>query len=195
MNIYATIGIISGIAIAVFVITMYIRGNRLDKKLKDACDREAKIGGDYTDFQYSYTTRGGIEVESVVKLPDAALNAMESGINNQIRRYNAYKPDWKKGTKLIDYAVLVVKPMDYTEPTGPNNNRIACLSVYGGIKSAGTVVGALNSRLGRPYIVVAHQANENWADMWFFQQAVDYESEHVRELYAWIDEFLQCALS
>lgn len=130
-------------------------------------------------FQYQVTTPGGVNVQSTVVVPAAALATIDAAISLQIDRISAARPAWVNYRRLDQYSVLLVDPTAYSEIDLPG---APLLQLRGGT-TAGTVIGILGTvkTVDRSYIVVPHQAGQQWRFMDFFFQAIRNESEHARE--------------
>lgn len=140
---------------------------------------------------YKYTTPKGAIVESVVPVPQPALEALDRGFQRQIDRFDqmfAAFPRWPhevRGTK-----VFFIHPNRLTAPPGDTTVYPPCSleSIPGapclyanGIKTAGTVLGTddLWNELSRdPVIILPHQADSNWQFLEYLAAAAHNEREH-----------------
>ena len=150
-----------------------------DKGIYAALD-SVGIPASVAQFRYQVKTPGGVQVQSTIVVPAAALAAIDAAIGLQIERISAARPAWTSYRRLDQYSVLLVDPMAYSEIDLPG---APLLRLHGGGLTAGTVIGILGSRktVDRSYIVVPHHAGQDWRFMDFFFQAIRNESEHARE--------------
>lgn len=134
-------------------------------------------------FAQTYTTPQGVSVRSTVPVPPAALQSIDTGINNQIVRHNAAYPKWDKGKAFPEYRVLFVDPMAFNQYTDPGSPAL----LINGVQSAGTVIGMTEGNLSpvkEPYIVLPHQQDSQWSHADYLMHSAWNESEHYRE---WIN--------
>lgn len=130
------------------------------------------------DVPYAFRTPGGVSVSSVTNyVPDAALEAIDEGIRNQIERISAAHPEWAARANLVDYRVMFINPMAENVETDPGS---PALIVYG-IQSAGTCVGIGGDGFTLDFIVLPHQVDTSWAHIDYLMHSAWYESEHIRE--------------
>ncbi|MCZ2392217.1 MAG: phage virion morphogenesis protein [Acidobacteria bacterium] len=162
----------------------------------DALDTQAGIPMHVAKFKYTYRTPEGAEVLSTVEVPSLALDLIDEGIENQLTRINAAKPDWSRFKQISDYRVLLVDPMATNQVTEPGSPAIIVSRFgYPQSQTAGTCLGVMwqprwnadgsytlpGTGLDHPYIVVPHQSNQGWHFRDYFMRSVWHESEHIRE--------------
>ena len=137
------------------------------------------IPGTAAEFRYSYTTPGGVSVQSTQEIPPRVLDIIDTSINLQITRISLARPTWNNHISLSNYSVLLIDPTAYSQIDLPG----APLIQLPGGTTAGTVIGIHGTRktVDLSYIVVPHQNGQNWRFLEFFSQAVYNESEHDRE--------------
>lgn len=173
------IGIMVVAAVVIYFARKYIRG---PVQYKDEMVHAfVSIGVDkkYWTPQHTYTTAGGVPVESADPIPTHALQELENGISNQIRLYTEQNPNWTAGRLLTDYRVMVIKQMGLSSGGQP-------VMYVKGTPSAGTVIGC-NERLEqlslKPIVVIVSQHEQNWEQLEYFRHSAHAESEHAREYY------------
>lgn len=163
------------------------------KWINQSLNSTAGIGKALTIWRWfrGQRTPQGCKVRGVVDLPAAFLAFVDTGIQNQIDRYNVHYPTWENYKKISDYNILVVDPMATNVETDPGSPAL----LVHGYQSAGTCIGVNPYDNGKPHpawqfwkravrvpwIVVPHQADSNWSHGDYFMNTIHNESEHVRE--------------
>lgn len=164
-------------AVAVYFVRRYVNG---PGELKDEIVKSfVGIGVDkkFWTPHHSYTTPGGIKVESADPIPPHALQEIENGISNQIRLYTEQNPKWTAGKTLAEYPVMVIKQMGVNSDGSPHMH-------VKGWWSAGTMFGG-NERWEildkKPIVVIVSQHEQDWRFLEYFRHSAHAESEHLRE--------------
>ena len=136
------------------------------------------IARKYCKFRYRYTTRNGVRITSTVEVPTDAMDLVENGIVEQIRRHSAAHPTWDRFKTLAEYAVVFIDPMGVSVETLPGAPTLEVM----GIQTAGTVIGtAPRARADQPTVVLPHQDADAWRFEDYLMRSAWHESEHVRE--------------
>jgi hypothetical protein len=141
----------------------------------------AGISDSYAQFKKDYTTPLGARVQSTVDVPARFLQLIDEGLQNQITRHNRAFPGWDKYKLVSEYDILLIDPMGTNEVTEPGSPHIKVR----GISTAGTCLGVYPRTKLKPYIVVPHQAGQDWRFEDYFMRSIWHESEHVRE---WLND-------
>lgn len=146
------------------------------------------IPNEFTNFQYHYTTPGGIKIHSVVEVPPAFLGYADEGRQRQIERFHTVFPQFADSPETT---ILLIHPNygfnpDGT-PSGPpcvtevNDPGSPCIYVSGQ-KAAGATIGGDDrwTELDKVVpIVMAEQSAQNWTKVEWFKAVVHNEREHV----------------
>jgi hypothetical protein len=165
------------IMLGIAAITFYVRGRKnTDKHIYQELDMLG-IGKHLAKFEKKYVTPLGAQVRSTVDVPNEFLSLIDDGIQNQIVRHNRAFPNWNNFKMVSDYKVLLIEPMGTNKETEPGS---PCIFVNGW-QTAGTCLGTYERTKLDPYIVVPHQAQQNWQYKDYFMRSVWHESEHARE--------------
>ena len=141
-----------------------------------------------------YTPKGAM-VWGTVKVPDNFLALIDQAIRIQLARINHAKPGWDRFRSVSDYAVLMIDPMTINRVTDPGSPALIVSAGNVSAQTAGSTLGTTwepilqanggyrlqGTAVDRPYIVIPHQAVQNWAFQDYFVRSVWFESEHVRE--------------
>ena len=177
MNVFIIIAIITIATTAAFFGVKYLQRW---KRVHNALDQEIGIPKHHAKFRYEQMTPAGIKVWSVVEVPDQALDAIDRGISEMLRRYTAIRPDFKNASQIHEYKILFVEPDGVTVETNPGAPFIYHRS---GGPTAGTVIGCNSDSACRPYvyIVLPHQAKQNWQYLDYLAHSADHECEHYFE--------------
>jgi hypothetical protein len=135
---------------------------------------EAEFKGDYK------RKWKGMEVQSVVAVPDSALQAVETGYMRTVARHSAQYPQWQRAKTLPEVKILFVEPRTYNVQNEPGSPAL----LIKGRQSCGTVIG-INHEFARDketqYIVLPHQAKSNWAYLTYLENCSAHEGEHFIE--------------
>lgn len=165
----------------------YFRPLKWKKKLWYDLDHLG-IARTYCYFKHRYVSRNGVRIVSTVPVPTDAMDLVENGIMEQIRRHSAAHPAWDKFKKLSDYAVVFIDPMGVSEVSLPGAPTLEVM----GIQTAGTCIGVSDRpRADQPTIVLPHQADSDWQFENYLMRSAWHESEHVREYANDRGEFLR----
>jgi hypothetical protein len=154
----------------------------------------ASDGGDclYADSSFRLTP-GGVTVRSCVDVPAAALEAIDRGIQHQIRNSSHYNPSWTGVRSLSEYQVFLVPPTAHNQDGSPALivRYLTQSSTVGTEQSAGTCIGVDGALFvpgkgprtdGRyPSIVLPEQSAENWRYISYLEESARNESEHIAE--------------
>lgn len=199
MNIWIWIIIAAGAAFGVWVAVKTYRKMDEIGRIQHDLNHKAGHPKHLSNFKYFYRRTAEFpEIISTVPVPDGARRLLAEGIRRQIACYSETKPDWAKGTTFADYTVVFVDApfVDDANRNGPritNRDGSPAILVMG-FQSAGTAIGVTaHSAVKRPYIVLPHQAESNWAYPDYLRNSADYESEHIREALNDYAEFLRWA--
>lgn len=129
-------------------------------------------------FKHEFTTAGGVHIDSTVPVPAEVLLIVDEALAAMIASHRVTFPNWVNYKNVGDYAILMVEPSYTTVEDDPGSSA---LSITGGT-TAGTCIG-LNgyTAVERDYIVIAHQAQNNWTKLNYLHNAVYNEGEHCDE--------------
>ncbi len=147
------------------------------------------IGKHYSDPRpHRLTTSQGAIIESVVPVPQAALDALDRGFQRQIDRFGVMFPFWTAARSIAGTTVIFVHPNSVLQPNGQMTGPCKLESIpgapclyVGGQKSAGTVLGTHRSWEHinlRPPLVLPHQGEGNWQWLEYLEAAAHNEREH-----------------
>lgn len=127
-------------------------------------------------FTFEYAADGDPWVRSNVPVPQDALDAIREGIQTQIERSTAARPDFTAYGTPFDYVVCFVDPMAINQENDPGSPAI----LVHGIQAAGTCLGVGDGISNIPIIVLPHQAAQLWNFREYLKQSARNESEHIR---------------
>lgn len=127
-------------------------------------------------FAFEYAADGDPWVRSNVPVPAEALAAIREGVEIQIARSSARRPDFTLYGAPIDYIVCLIDPMATNTVNTPGSPAI----LVRGIPAAGTCLGVGDGVSNVPIIVLPHQQNQNWQFIDYLRDSARYESEHIR---------------
>jgi hypothetical protein len=125
-------------------------------------------------FPYIIERFGVPLIESVVPVPEEAVQAITEGIRTQIEKIDAARPWWENKKSPEDYNVALI------EPTATNRDGSPALMIRG-IQSAGTCIGVANDGHVPTVIILPHQAATDWGHLEYLKASARHESEHDRE--------------
>jgi hypothetical protein len=120
-------------------------------------------------------TKKGVQVVSPVLVPDAALDAIDEGIQKAIDRMPA---EWTGGRDLAEYRV------NFVTPDGCCGSAGNPYLVRGGIQTWGYVSGISSDPTGNSdhmAIVMPHQQDNGWAHPEWVSGTAWSETEHLLE--------------
>lgn len=126
-----------------------------------------KLPGGWNDYK---TTAGGVNVYSVVPIPDKILPVIESAITLRLKVFTRLYPGWNQHLSLTDYEVWMLKPDGITP-----ESKLPYLQI-GGVMSAGTIGTGT-----RPVIIVPHFQDIEWSREADFFDFIYNEDEHLTE--------------
>lgn len=127
-------------------------------------------------FIHEYAADSDPWVRSNVPVPAEALAAIKEGIQIQLERSTAARPDFTAYGIPMDYIVCFIDPMAINQENDPGSPAI----LVHGIQAAGTCLGVGDMISNIPIIVLPHQANQNWGFLDYLKRSAQYESEHIR---------------